>query len=64
MEKTDVQAVANKFNIIKEISKVLQLLKLTSDDNKNNNDDDASPDINIRDIESYNELQLRYIFNR
>ena len=65
MEKTDVQAVATKFNIIKEIRNVLQLLKLTSDDNKNSNDDDdASPDINIRDIESYNELQLGYIFNR
>ena len=53
MKNTDVQAVATTFNIIKEGSKVLQLLKLPSDDNKNNNDDDASPDINnVCDIES------------
>ena len=52
---TCVQAVATKVNTIKEGSKVLQLLKPPSDDNKNNhNDDDASPDINdVQDIDSY-----------
>ena len=47
-----MQAVAMKVNIIREGSKVLQLLKQPSDDNTNN--DDASPDINdVQDIDSY-----------